>query len=741
MKEFIRAQLYEVSVIAWAKRNKESGYIETRQVVVNDQGDRQEFLEPKSDAMLLMAKYYELKYGVKIIVVTKTQDLDSIKGLIEKSEKSSAPVKFGFVLPNFLVKNDGSIADTNWNANQNFYELEDKLIYNEGHVCPVVYEKLPDGRSSIIVIDSIGGKSPGSVGHSRIIDKMSDSKIPVYFNSAELQRSNRGCRDLAILMLKDALRMPNIVDELGFIVDARRSGGCYYDILPEALLKYLQTGSPWKTADSERKVLRSSPQKISQSLKEYSDKNLDEVLLGNRERFLAVFNAVSIDSLPIESSQENTKLLKENAKMMDRIIKLCEFYKISPNESDLRNFIKKVHEDQMRLPVELPSSPPEWSRAKDWQEASNLDESHGPQNSLSGYSREDMYNYHLFSFVAKNLNSQFQPKQKRAQAIFDPFLDNLGLLCYELIEDYLRDISSKISNMFGSMSDDSERRKKFISDFNKELNAELTIDDFGNERYKLKQALRVLNFNQESDPVLEIIKRCGVADVNSDEFENLKNILSNKNNAQKFIRRVNVMFENEEEYLSIDDLKTAEGLKSVVHKKLGCDSVSELLKKYNLYSFGGEVDHSKVYERDSKVNKLGIIDHDLYQKIVQNKGSDLSLKEAESLVDILKINNPDQWLNAEGRRESFVCNVMIINNLGPRYKKGLVELPKRELESCSEIANKLGNEAVLKMFDKDEKLKSLEELLARFPEKSPKVVSVSGKECQDKNTLREVPSM
>lgn len=97
-EQYIRDNLYQKTKILWDTKKDGS-----RQIT-DSEGVQKEILEPSCKAMMLMAKYYELKYGIKIIVVSKPEDLDAIKNLVETAEQSNTTCKFGFVLPNILVK-------------------------------------------------------------------------------------------------------------------------------------------------------------------------------------------------------------------------------------------------------------------------------------------------------------------------------------------------------------------------------------------------------------------------------------------------------------------------------------------------------------------------------------------------------------------------------------------------------------------------------------------------------------
>jgi hypothetical protein len=501
IEKYVRENLYSKVDISWDTR-------EERHLQIFDaEGKRREFLEPTCDAMLLMAKYYELKYGVKIIVVSSPEDLEAIQKLVDESEKAGMPCKFGFVLPNIKVEVDGFVSHARWDSSQPFSDLAGKLLYDEGHICPAIYEKLSDGRSSIITLDSIGMIGHISAGHRRIIDKIAGGNIPIFNNSIALQRSTRGCRDLGILMLKDALRMPNLVDELGLKGETSYSGhigSINFDILPEQLLKFFQTGTPNKTAVREASVFGSSPEKL-RSFGEYRDRNQGVIYLEKRE----INPSDSVAEYSIVESPENTKLLRENELMVQRIVELCKFCEVDSDDA-IKNLIQKAADEKMQFPVIMPEVLPEWSRALQWK----VVEDQPATNSDSVFAKAsvvDKYHYQYLYFVAKNLQSTSQARRERSQDILDPFTSQVQNFCVEFIDEHLGKMMRVLCVMAKEIT--PELQEKFIEVINREFETNLVREDFDDQTFsKLKEALKTLDLSQENDPLKELIAKCNVFD-------------------------------------------------------------------------------------------------------------------------------------------------------------------------------------------------------------------------------------
>lgn len=723
IEKYLRENLYEKATVAWSTKDN-------KRQITDAAGKQVEFLEPRLDALLLMAKYYELKYGVKIIVAAKGADLDAIKDLVDKCEKSSKPCKFGFILPNLAVKRNGFLREAGWNSSQPFSDLDGKLLCDKGHVCPVIYEKLADGRSSIIVLDSIGMVGDASAGHRPMIQKIAEQSVPVYINNAVLQSSTKGCRDLAILILKDALRIPHLLDELG--LKNENYGDRRFDILPEKLLKYLQTGFPWKTADAKAPILRASAQKPLQSLQDYNAQNQGTIHLGNEEVHLG--QAIVINDAPLSESVANTKLLRENQLMLARLVKLCEFYEVDSAET-IKNLVQTVSKESAEFPVKLPetSNLPEWSRASEWAVAE------GPtleNPAFRNASNNDKYIYQSFNFVARNLQSASEPRRDRAQIMLDPFPNQVGRLCQSFMADYFRQRVDGLCAMVSVMDHNPEQQTKFIAAFNAELKTDLTCQDFdvNSKSDKLELVLKSLDFSRENDPLKELIIKCNIPNDYPSSFEQqVKNLcraaeteLTENDLPPRLFQRIFVKQINNdlkeiggapeitEGYLQVEDFDDygSDKLKNALHF-LGYDqednSVENLLLKYyqqgvlNRYL---EFYPFEIYQRLTNAsNLIANIDPHIYKKISENP--EVTLEESEAVDIVLQMSRNKKMAledsspeNGKAVRELFRNIARDSSIYGDYHIAGLADLDDWSIQSCLNLAHKTNNHRVTELLHK-----------------------------------------
>lgn len=706
-EQYIRDNLFQKSKILWDTKKS------TRQVT-DSAGVQKEALEPSQKAMMLMARYYELKYGTKIMVVGNVEDLEAIKNLVEASEKSNTSGKFGFVLPNVIVERKGFF------DNQPFSDLAEKLIPDAGHVCPVIYEKLPDGRSSIIVLDSLGMGGIVSEVHTPIIDKISNSSIPIYINRAVTQRSTAGCRELSILMLKDALRIPSLVDELGFTDKTSPYGWAkYFDILPEPLLKYLQTGSPWKTANVEAEMLRSSPKKDSQTLEDYNYKNRGNIYLGNEVRVGGGGSNIQITKrLPIEQSVQSTKLLEASELMIKRVVKLCEFYEADTKEK-IDDLIENIAQTQINHSVKLPENLPSWSHAHEW-----LSNEEVIENSIFANKKlHQKLNYQLFSFFAKNLNSPLKPMREHAQKVLDPFASQVKQIANGLIDAYQTSQITGLCEMVKSLNNNPEKQQEFINAFNEEIGGSLVLKSFMHEVSSVIKIVKSLNFNQKNNPLIDLILRCKISDESPYGFEtqvaDLCRVLAQNPSAQgesktKFIQywidHINEDLDKTDAGpLTLEDFigTGSDNLKQSL-RLLGYDqpdrTIKDFLKKYQTHDILILSPHyNSIYPIEvfksyaaKKPNLAANLDQDLYKKIVTDQ--ELSEEEVTETVRVisdckgLKVDD-SVFEDKKELREFFRKDLGKWN-----YGAGLFDLSYNDQEEYLEMAYQANNQEIIKIF-------------------------------------------
>lgn len=556
-----------------------------------------------------------------------------------------------------------------------------------------------------------------SGGHRSIIDKLSNNSIPTYVNTAALQRSTAGCRDLSILMLKDALRIPCLVDELGLMNRSHSNGE--FDILPEPLLKYLQTGAPWKTADVEAPMLHSSPTKSSQTLGDYNAKNQGIIHLGhkaNTENSGSMQLGDVIGTLPNTPSTENIKLLEANELLVKRIVKLCKFYEANSKEEidQLINNISQTHTD---LSLKLPENLPSWSHAHEWQ---NNEQPTIENSVFANAYLSEKYNYQLFSFVAQNLNSPLKSRREHAQNILDLFANQVKHTANELIGDHFRQQMQGLCDMAHSMKATPDKQQEFISAFNEELGTNLTPESFEYKHQdQLKEIVGSLNFNQKNNPLEELILKCKVADDYPGSFEtqvaNLCKALEKEMSAEEddfsrrfFIKQVNKDLQNlAATPLTFEDFSGSgsDKLKDALHL-LKYDQQDHAMEKFldkytqgsgyyvNLYPF-------EVFKRNALIgtNLPADLDKNLYEKIVQNQ--DLSEEEAAEAVRVMsnnrRIDVDDSMLeNKKALRKHFRSKVGC--GYGYSNPEGLIDLPDYQLKPCLDMAYKANNQGIMEMF-------------------------------------------
>lgn len=404
MKDNISNKLYSKQNVVWAKSNN-------MRAILNDKGENIKIYEPNSDAMSLMAKYYELKYGVKIIFASTEEDLKNIKQLIQSSENSDTACKFGFILPLFTKNGTTTVINK-----------------DSGHVCPVLYEKSSDGHSALISFDSVGNISSA---HKEIINDMSNSTIPIYHSNVALQRSTVLCRELSVLTLKDALRMKDLVNELEFKESISSRTHNMLEILPDKLLKYVQTGRPLKTANLDTEIIRSNPEKETKTLGQYLEENQKTIFLSNNKitRLGSEIADEKISEKPPLESVVNSKLLQENDLMMQRIVKLCEFYNVT-SDKNLDELIQKVNEEKLTFPVRLPEELPTWNQL---QENDSNQENSVKKSIFKEATIRNKYIYQQFCAVERDLESSSQAKSDSAKMLLDPFAHNVVEACLDIV--------------------------------------------------------------------------------------------------------------------------------------------------------------------------------------------------------------------------------------------------------------------------------------------------------------------
>lgn len=724
MKNHISNKLYNKQNVAWDKKNDIRS-------ILNDKGENIKIYEPNSDAMSLMAKYYELKYGVKIIFASTKEDLEGIKQLIQNSEESETACKFGFILP--LVTTSGISKDS-------------------GHVCPVLYEKSSDGYSALISFDSVG-----HIGqHLATIDRMSNSTIPVYHSNVALQRSTMLCREFSVLMLKDALRMEDLVNELEFKESIYSADHNRLKILPDKLLKYAQTGTPLRTANVDTQIIRSHPEKEAKTLGQYRAENQKKIFLSN-DRLSRLVSKIEDEEISEKSPLEsmvNFKLLQENDLMMERIVKLCEFYDVTSDEN-LDELIQKVNGEKLTFPVKLPEKLPTWSKLqeKDSDQESSIKKSIFKETSI-----RNKYIYQQFCAVERDLKSSSQDKSDSAKMLLDPFACNVGKACLDLITKekhafnaYVEDKATAFCNMIIEMRDNNpSKAEEFISQLNEKIGTDLTSGSFkrnDKKPEKLMEYLRKLDFDQQQDPVRILISDLGGNDYPGSVEEqitfllkkaayfeeNLKSLEDLKNSGEmseiKASRRKEAEEKNQKKFISkisaklglslaglnleVEDFnnggsdrlkdainlyKSSQGQDDFLIKELLDD---DLLMRVNyrsqfpLQAYNPSLTIEMHYTQRKR--DLPKISNELYDKLQQEQWNSLNEEEIFKIIEELKLPNEFCWISFEGQNlmlKGDIKHNFYSSGIGRIYNKGLSDLNPRELQDCLSISVEKNNEEV-----------------------------------------------
>lgn len=281
-----------------------------------DQNKISKILQPRHDAKIILAKYYELKYGIKIVNLKTSKDLEKFQSFVNFKKDTAEAFKIGAILPGAF-----------------FDDMPD--ISELSHCCPILFERMEGESLTAINLDCISRLGSDQQAISSQIMSMADIKIsPKNTNILDLN----SCHTYAISILKDALRIDGLKDKL--IAD-HSIGSFEYDNLPPELLKITQTQSSIENIDLSQPIIRSNLSKDFVSVAERRERDSETVLRKIEQDEWELDE----DEVIWESKTRNAVLWNKANSNVARAKVVLDHYGIN-SEEELNLFIENLYQEQ-----------------------------------------------------------------------------------------------------------------------------------------------------------------------------------------------------------------------------------------------------------------------------------------------------------------------------------------------------------------------------------------------------------
>ncbi len=289
-----------------------------------DSSEVEKTYQPTHDGKLLLAKYYEDKYGIKILNIANVEDG---RNLLEYISANQDNFKIGVLLPSAL---EGQRIDL---------ETYNKKTSQLSHCCPIIIER-ESGVLRLIDLDAIEKKSAQNRNLNALLQKISPQEF--YCNRSSSLMDTNSCHTYAISILKDALRIDNLAQNLRSAKgETNLQSGLMkvvdYEVLPESLLKLVQSEGYLRkvTADMAGEVIRSNKTKPPKPISQQREENSETVKI----------QTTSTDSSDAKEDKIRNSFLWTKANQNPRrIVSVLEKYSISDDKID--EFIIDLKESQ-----------------------------------------------------------------------------------------------------------------------------------------------------------------------------------------------------------------------------------------------------------------------------------------------------------------------------------------------------------------------------------------------------------
>lgn len=281
-------------------------------------------LQPNHDARIILSKYYELKYGIKIVNLKDSNDFEKFDSFIRSKKEDKELFKIGVILPAVFFDEMPSIS-------------------GRTHANPILFERSKDGCLSAINLDCISTlKDQQNLLSKRM---MSRADIQINPKNSNLLDVN-SCHTYAISILKDALRIDELKAKLLNEKEEIKEETAYntsieYTQLPPELLKFTQARSSIEGADLSAPIIRSNLSKDNISLAQRREHESETVF----RRLEQDEWELGEDEEVWESKTRNSALWNKSIGNVERIKTVLDYYEID-NEEALDEKVATLYQEQ-----------------------------------------------------------------------------------------------------------------------------------------------------------------------------------------------------------------------------------------------------------------------------------------------------------------------------------------------------------------------------------------------------------
>ncbi len=202
-----------------------------------------ETYQPNHEGKILLAKYYQNKYGILIFNISDRQDCQNLIKYVSDNKEN---FKVGVLLPSAMEgqpRQDSALEKYNRDTS------------SRSHCCPVIIESFGAKNLRIIDLDCIARTPSQNSNFLALLNNVAPAEM--YVTASSNVMDTNSCHTYAISILKDALRIDDLAKQITLTSGAiqfetTNSAGLaskihHYQKLPTPLLKLVQSKSYLRT--------------------------------------------------------------------------------------------------------------------------------------------------------------------------------------------------------------------------------------------------------------------------------------------------------------------------------------------------------------------------------------------------------------------------------------------------------------------------------------------------------------